>query len=309
MALQSETHNRLWYALKEERYATELEAMLGGLGITGNVFYCDPASGSDNRSGKEPARAKASMNEAIALCTAGNGDIIVRRRGTETVTEPIVFNKSGVTVIAERQGFAPWFNGEYFAALADAAFTDGPVAQITASGVSIAGLGFVSRDTGATFFDGAAMLVGGIGDATPYGTHIYGCRFPKWAVDNRIGIAVEGSTNVTIERCDFEGVGANFAAGVYLQGATQNINILNNHFRQCTAAVKTGAFAGGGPHLFMGHNVVEDGTYVFDSQGNAGTGMIYRNVSPLASGSAFDRSVADMQTAGWEISGNIYPDS
>ena len=309
MTLSTSTKNRLGYALANRAAADELAAMLGGFGATGNVFYCDPTSGSDQNSGETQDSAKATMNAAIGLCTAARCDVIVRMRGTETVTEPILFDVSGVTVIAEIQGFSPWFNGEYFATLADAAFTDDAVAKVTASGVAISGLGFVSRDTDATFYGGAALLLGGAGDATPYGTHIHACRFPKWGLDNRIGIAIEGSTNVTIEKCDFEGVTSNFNAGIYIQGATQNLNILGNHFRQCTAAVQTGAFAGGGPHLFMGHNIVEDGTYVFDSQGNAGTGMIYRNVSPLASGSSFDRSVADMITAGWEISGGIYPDS
>ena len=307
--LSLSTKNRLKYALANPQAANEVEQLLDGFVVTGSVFYCDPTSGSDNNTGQTKSEAKATMNAAIGLCTAGAGDVIVRMRGTETVTETIAFDVSGVTVVPEIQGFSPWFNGEYFATLADTTFTDGPVATITASGVGIAGLGFVSRDTGATFYSGAALLIGGAADATPYGTHIYACRFPKWAVDNRIGIAVEGSTNVTIEKCDFEGVGANFDAGIYIQGATQNINVLGNHFRQCTAGVQAGAFAGGGPHMFMGHNIQEDGTYIFDSQGNAGTGMIYRNVSPLASGSSFDRSVADMITAGWEISGGIYPDS
>ena len=53
-------------------------------------------------------------------------------------------------------------------------------------------------------------------------------------------------------------MGASFASGIYVQGATQNIEISNNVFRQCTYGILFGAFAGGGPHCLIRGNVCED---------------------------------------------------
>ena len=255
------------------------------------VFVVDPAISGE---------LQAAIDEAVAA----NGDQIFVTRGGHEVSAAVNFNKSGISVIAVDDGLAPLARGEFNPILADSSFTDGPAARITAPCL-IDGLGFASRDTGATFFSGAACLIGGAADATPFGVHLRNCRFPKWALDNRIGLAIEGSSDVTIEDSGFEGVGSDFEAGIYIQGAMQNLHLFRNKFRQCTAAVKTGAFAGGGPHMLMGHNVVEDGK-LLDTGGFTGTGFIYDNWSELAAASSYDASVATLQGKGWQISGNHY---
>ena len=272
-----------------------------------HTFFVDPSStgpGSDSNSGLDPLNPLLTLQAAIDLCVGGRGDVVICERGGQTVTETVNFNKSGITVIGRQQGMNPFAQGEFFTLLADAAFVDGPVATITAP-CHIEGLGFASRDTGATFFSGAAMLIGGAATADPFGVVVRKCRFPKWGLDNRIGIAVEGSSNCLIEECDFEGVGADFEAGIYVQGATQNLVIRNNHFRQCTAAVQFGAFAGGGPHIIMERNIVEDGL-VLDSQANTATGVLVDNFSELAAVSSYDASVATLQAQGIQFSGNHY---
>lgn len=273
-------------------------------GFVGSKFYVDPGiSASGN--GLSPATAFKTMAEGVVACTAGEGDLIIRMPGTETVTETITFNKTGITVIASTYGAAPLANGELFATLADAAFADGPVATITAR-CTIAGLGFVSRDTGALFFSGAAMLIGGLATALPFGARILDCRFPKWNVANRIGIAVEGSSDCLIEGCSFEGVGAAFDSGIYVQGATQNIEIRNNRFRDCTYAITHGAFAGGGPHCMYIGNYCED-SKLLAAGGNAATGAIYDNfVETATDGTTYDDTVDNLNALGLNMAGNHY---
>lgn len=248
---------------------------------------------------------QAELLDAIDQAVSGNGDVIVLDTGAVDVTDTIEFNKSRLTVISAFAGVNPLVAGEYTSLLANASFTDGPVAKVTAP-TRFIGVGFVSRDVGATFFDGAALLLGGDGDANPFGVHLLGCRFPKWGLDNRIGVAIEGSTDVLIEECSFEGVGSALEAGIYVQGACQNLTIRRNQFRQCTAAIQAGAFAGGGPHLLAHDNIVEDGK-LFDSQGNSGTGLFANNFLETATDTgSYDRAVATLQGDGWQFSGNHY---
>lgn len=277
-----------------------------GIGIAqqvGDIFYVDP--GVTSGDGQSPETAFGTMQEGIDACTANNGDVIVRMQGTETVTATINFNVGGILVVAQNYGLSPLAAGEYFATQADATFTDGPVATITAR-CTIAGLGFVSRDTGATFYSGAAMLIGGLSSALPFGTHILGCRFPKWNLANRIGIAVEGSSDVLIERCGFEGVGANLESGIYVQGATQNIEVRECRFRSCDYAITHGAFAGGGPHALYVGNICEDAK-LLETGSNAATGLITGNKVETATDAAtYDVTVAAAQALGLNFSGNDY---
>ena len=270
-----------------------------------NIFFLDPTSGNDGNSGLDPRRALLTMQAAIDLCVSNRGDIIVCLRGGLTVTSTINFNKSGITVVGQQYGLSPFARGEFFSILADAAFTDGPVATIT-SPCTISGLAFVSRDTGATFFSGAAMLIGGLATASPFGVHIKNCRFPKWNVSNRIGIAIEGSSDCMIEECDFEGVGADFDSGIYVQGATQNLVIRGNHFRDCTYGVLFGAFAGGGPHIMLGpDNVFEDSKVL--SAGSAATGLVFGSYSEGATDTgSYNDTVNNLNALGLVFSGMNY---
>jgi hypothetical protein len=253
-----------------------------------------------------PLSTQASLEAAIAAAVAGNGDVILLNRGGIEVSSTVVFAKSGLRVIAVDDGLNPLVRGEFNGIFSAAGFVDGPAVQVTAP-TSFHGVGFVSRDTGATFFDGAALLLGGNADANPFGVWLYGCRFPKWGLDNRIGLAIEGSSDCLVEECTFEGVTSALEAGIYIQGAMQNLTIRNNYFRQCTAAVKCGTFTGSpdGPHLFMHGNFVEDGL-MLDTDGNPGLGLIADNYSELTTGTTYDRAVATLQGDGWQFSGNHY---
>jgi len=272
-------------------------AQLNAMGILlqpdANVFIFDPAVTS------------YTLQNAIDDCTPAKGDVIVFLPGGHEVSAQVNIDCSGITIIAANRGLNPLVDGEFHAVYSAASFTTGPAAKISAP-CRIIGIGFASRDTGATFFSGAACLIGGDADANPFGVHMKNCRFPKWGLDNRIGLAIEGSSDCFIEECGFEGVGSAFDMGIYIQGAMQNLEIKACRFRQCTAAIKTGAFAGGGPHVLVHQNIVEDGK-LLDTDGNAGTGLITNNFLETATGTgSFDRAVGTLQTAGWQISGNQY---
>lgn len=218
------------------------------------------------------------------------------------------FNKSGIYVKAVTYGVNPFASGELFSIFSASTFTDGPAATVTAR-CTIQGLGFVSRDTGALFFSGAAMLIGGQADATPFGAHIINCRFPKWNLSNRIGLAVEGSSDTIIENCDFEGVGTNFASGIYVQGATANISIKRNVFRDCTQGIQFGAFAGGGPDCVIQENIAVHGSLL--AAPSAAVGVIIDNYIPTKDVAAAygGTSLGDLETLGLWTSGNHYSET
>ena len=267
------------------------------------VFYQDPSAGSAANVGSRDAPV-LTMTQALALCVAGRGDVIVRMRGGEEVTETTLFNVAGVTVVPVPAGLSPAFNGEYSSMYAATSFTDGPVAKISER-TTIIGMGFASKDAGTLFFSGAALLIGGDADATPYGVHLLKCRFPKWNFTNRMGLAIEGSTDCLIEECYFEGVGAAFDIGIYVQGATQNLEIRDCRFRQCTYAIQHGSFAGGGPHCLYKGNIVEDGRLL--SATTAATGLVTGNYLETAKGAAsFSGNHATLNGLGIYTSGNHY---
>ncbi len=257
--------------------------------------------------GREQDHPLENLQDAIDNCVANRGDVIYVGAGGAEVTETVSFNKAGISVIAWQHGLYRRSQGEYFSIYAASTFTDGPVATITQP-CYIDGLAFVSRDTGATFYDGAAMLIGGLATALPFGVHINNCRFPKWGLDNRIGIAIEGTSDCAITNCGFEGVTADFESGIYVQGATQNLYVGYNHFRDCDYAITHGAFAGGGPHCIYEGNIVEGADSKFlDSGANTATGAIVGNYFNTAPGaSTFDRTVAQLAVQGLTCSGNHY---
>jgi hypothetical protein len=281
--------------------------------LSGQVFYVNAnATGADDVDTPFPdvdeALCFSTLQGAIDACVASRGDTIIIKRGSETtVTTPVLFNKPGIRVITQRWGMSPSFRGEYTALLADATYTDGPVAQIL-DACYIEGLGFVSRDTGTTFYSGAALLIGGEATAEPYGVHLFQCRFPKWNVGNSKGIGIEGSTDCLIEECYFEGVGADFATGIYVQGATQNLEIRNCRFRDCDYAITLGAFAGGGPNMIVTGNIVQGPDSKFmDTGANTATGIVCNNYFMTDQGtSTFDRTVSQIETQGIALTGNWY---
>ena len=245
------------------------------------------------------------LTDAISQGVDGNGDVILLTRGSMEVSAQIDMDVSGMRLIAVDDGLNPLARGEFSGLFADASYTDGPVMKVTAP-VSMEGMGFVSRDTGALFFSGAALLIGGGGDANPFGVWLKNCRFPKWGLDNRIGLAIEGSSDCLIDECIFEGVGSAFDSGIYVQGATQNLVVRNSYFRDCTFAITHGAFAGGGPHCMYHGNKCED-SKLLEAGGNNATGFIFDNwLETATNATSYDDTVTNLKTLGLNFAGNHY---
>ncbi len=285
-----------------------------GLGAPGGkVFFVNSNTGSAARNRERPwfneidgETGFDNLQAAIDACVDSRGDVIYVARGSETVTETVAFNKLGISVIGQTWGMNPYARGEYTALVADAGFTDGPVATITAS-CFIYGMGFASRDAGALFFSGAAALIGVPAAIGPFGVHMKACRFPKWGLTNRIGLSIEGSSNTLIEECDFEGA---FASGIYIQGTAGHIQIRNNHFCLMTNAITFGEFSdvGVNSQLLMGPgNVTVSPTKFLNTNNKDGLGTVYGNFFGTAHGaSTFDVDVTNMETGGWSCVGNEY---
>jgi len=81
---------------------------VSGLPLTlGDVYYVSSGSGSSANSGKTPEQPKATIDQAINLCTASQGDIIVVMPGhAETISgaTSLVMDVAGVHVIGLGRG-------------------------------------------------------------------------------------------------------------------------------------------------------------------------------------------------------------
>lgn len=87
-------------------------SILAGAKTLGDVFYVDSGSGTDGAGyGSSPSSPVASIDYAVGLCTASNGDIIIVLPGhTETITgTDITVDVAGVTVVGLGTGsLMPW---------------------------------------------------------------------------------------------------------------------------------------------------------------------------------------------------------
>jgi hypothetical protein len=83
--------------------------ILGAEGsIFGNTYYVDSVNGSNLNPGTTPDKAFATVDYAIGIATANQGDVIFVREGhAETVTATsIAVDKAGVTIVCLGRGAA-----------------------------------------------------------------------------------------------------------------------------------------------------------------------------------------------------------
>jgi hypothetical protein len=249
------------------------------------------------------------LQDAIDACVDSRGDVIyVARAGYET-SATINFNKTGISVIGQTFGITPMARGEYCSFYAAATLVDVPVAIITAPCL-IQGLGFISRDSRATFYDGAAVLIGGAA-AGAFGVHMKWCRFPKWGLDNSIGLSLAGGaaiSNVLIEECEFEGA---FSTGIYVQGAVGHLTIRKCTFALCTYAITHGDFAGGSTNTQMIYgpgNITVSPTRGIDTNSKAVLGTVCGNYWGTGITVTHDLTVDNTELLGLKCVGNYYGD-
>jgi len=245
----------------------------------------------------------ATLQAAINECVDDRGDVIYYARGYTTVTTPVLFNKAGISVIAQGFGMSPLSVGEYLTIDAAAAYTTGPVATVSKP-CRIVGLGFSSRSAGAK---ACAMLLENV-SAYPGWVHLLGCRFSNWYNNARYGINAEAGANNLIERCDFEAQATALTGGIAFGGSPVQNPIRNEvrecRFRGCTYAID---HVDGTPQEFLyKSNVVIDGK-LLHSRNAAADGLVCDNWLETATDTgSYDVAVATMQGNGLNFSGNHY---
>lgn len=89
---------------------------------SGKILYVSSVSGASTNDGLSPSRPKATLAQALALCTANIGDIIYLMAGhAETISAATAITPAGVTIIGLGTGTArPTFT---FDTLTSASFT------------------------------------------------------------------------------------------------------------------------------------------------------------------------------------------
>ena len=101
----TELRHRLLLALKEEKYRNELLSLLHG-SLTGDTYYVDSGSGKSAALGTASDSPLATLAQALAKCTANNGDVIFLMPGhNEGIgNAQIDINVAGVTIIGLGHG-------------------------------------------------------------------------------------------------------------------------------------------------------------------------------------------------------------
>lgn len=202
MSLDRITRIRLDNALRSLSAGEEVENLLGSRNFAGSVFWVDPENGNDNFTGRSKDEAKATINEAMNLVTADEGDWIVCLEGSHSVTETVTIDKAGVTIAAADMGLSPSAGGEKFTINAASSFTDGPAVTIQHP-CRIIGMGIAGRQTAAESLLLDCQETGGFNAGF---VHLLNCRFSAWYGAMTYFIRSLGGQYTRIEGCTFDGL-------------------------------------------------------------------------------------------------------
>jgi len=287
--------------------AQEIERQISGLSM-GKVFYVNPATGgADDYDTQFPdidgITCFSTHQGAIDACVSNRGDLIIVKRGYEAVTTPVLFNKAGITMVAQGFGMPPREQGEYFCIDC----SSGPAAILSLP-CHIKGLGFHTSDTGTKSCN---MRVDGDTSGWPGWYHIEDCRFPNWGTATEYGINFEGGANSLVSSCTFEGTsgGQKFAAGIAFGGGSLTNPIQNTvedcRFRSCDYAFDH--VDGTVQKFTYKSNVIQDGKRL-NSRAGAGDGLMCDNWLPTANTTNLsdDRTIDELIVQGILISGEHY---
>ena len=196
-----------------------------GMAPIGDVYFVDPIGGAAAADGRTPATARDTIANGLLLCTADNGDVIVRLPGLERPGDVgLAMNVRGVTLLGVPPGniFQP--SGEPVAPLAmgPAYWRDVAMGGESATGPAVT-ITQPCRIIGMEFF--ADWTVAGSG------------QFSAAMLIDGDALAFSGGWNM-IEMCRFPGathVAGVCGVGVNLMGASQSI-IKYCTFEECTEA-------------------------------------------------------------------------
>jgi hypothetical protein len=290
---------------------------IGGLGgrPAGRVFYVNTNTTSAARNALRPwfdvdeDVVFSTLQGAIDACVDDRGDVIYVARGYAVITTPVLFNKAGISVIAQGYGMPPMFMGEYFA---QDNTTGGAAAAIISKSCLIYGLGFHTAWTGGissnVVYDSASGEAGWV--------WLHSCRFMNWTTATVYGINCEAGANMIFENCSFEGAASQpfVNAGIAFGGSATNNPIRNIvkdcWFSNCTYAIE---HKDGTPQEFIygpGNITVKatsQATKFLNSKAATMSGMVCGNFFYTDVGTGtFDQTAANMETDGCILVGNEY---
>ena len=284
----------------------------GGQGILGRTFYVDPSSsvgsgiGNDANSGLSPDDAFLTLQAAINACDNWRGDRIICAAGNQTVTTAVLFNKKGITVMAEDMGLPPDAAGERF--MIYGSHTDGPAAIISYP-CKIIGMGFCGSETA-----GGSLEIDGTTGGFDGGNfvHLLNCRFSHWGIAKAYACILQGTGDVRIENCYFDGYTAGWTtAAIECQLATASgtwtTDIIGCKFMNPTTyalKMKTSSVPVRG--IVEGNRLIGSGKF-FDDNDVAGSWCFYGNYLPTATDTgSYADTVSNLKTAGYDFAGNNY---
>jgi len=194
---------------------------IAGSEIVGNAYYVDSTNGASTNSGTSWDNALATVDQAIAKCTANNGDkIFLAPWHAESEAEDasiVTMSKAGVSLIGVVQGNQrPTFS-----------FTDdGATFSVTAGNCFIQGIKIISGVEDLA----AGMTLGASAD----GAHIDNCIFADGGtaiLELVIGISIAAAcTDVTITNCFFNTfpAGSGTESAIKAVGAADRLKIVGN---------------------------------------------------------------------------------
>jgi len=173
------------------RLISEGRVLAPGVTTDGDIRYVSSVTGATGVSGFSPKTPVSTIDEAVGLCTADQGDVIVVLPGHAEVViaaAGLALDISGITIVGIGSG----------ANQPTVTFTTAATADmdVDAANITVENIHFVSG-----FADIVAMIDVNADDFT-----LRGCRFSQSAVDLNALICVQdaaagGSDRITIEVC------------------------------------------------------------------------------------------------------------
>lgn len=284
--------------------------------ITGPKWYVDPRNGNDGNSGQAFDDAYATMQTGIDSCTDELGDFIIRMRGYEAITTPLLFNKKGISIIAgvfgnndrQAEDFATHNTG-----------TTGPCV-ILSQRCHLYGLTFASNNVttpgdgrannagtnsaAAMYFLGDGGGIAGTGFNGGFST-IESCRFPDWIAGAVWGIEFGAGASNLITNCKFEGLTAGIVFGGTAYNNPIDTTIEYNWFNDLTDGVRM--LPGTAQDIKIhGNHFMDVSGYNVNENSNGGNGQITGNWSEKSAATSYNLSIDNMIVAGWNPAGNYY---
>lgn len=238
---------------------------------TGNVFYVNSATGSDTAGyGFSPEAPTATIDYAVGLCTANNGDKIYVMPGhTETITAAggLALDVEGISVIGLGRGTKqPKLD-----------FTTATTATCTISGANVVLDNFQIE---ASFADIVSEIV-----VSGDGVTIRNCRFLEPTTDENALIniltgAANAADDLVVEGCGFFGLDAANTIGISFPNAQTRPVVRNNYFG---GVFETGAIKAAGvlAQCMIHDNLINNTSGDADeciSIADTSTGVVARNV-------------------------------